>query len=244
MKLIRFAYQSELSTLQKIYTDVLSMWASRWGSPNSSVGLMTASILNEQPEAQPWLSGEIGRGKAFISGSEFDLTRLSTFILGIDDISAKASLNNQFVQELLKESCKELLAELSLYLYGDGISDIDDQYEPQLSVGNIWCGGYRLSSSVVDIVLDSQALFRMPEATDPIKLVSRNQALKDDRVEVDVFLPPSKISLNELLTIKKGNVLITDTNINSDVDIYIENEKICSGTLGKYKGLIAIKMNK
>lgn len=249
MKLIRFTCQSELSTLQQTCTEALSLWASRWGSPESSVGLMTASMLNDRSETQPglsgnWLSGNIGRGKAFIPVSESDLTRLSAFILGIDEANAKAALNNQFVQELLKESCKELLDDLSRCLCGNGVSEIYDHDEPQLSVGNIWCGGYRLSGPVVDIVLDSQALFRMPEVTEQSSLVSRNQALKDDRVEVEAFLPPSKISLNELLNIKKGNILITDTKIGSDVDVYIEHEKVRTGTLGKHNGLLAIKMSR
>jgi len=242
MKLIRFVSQSELSFLQEICADVYDKWLSRWRSPRNINVPLRPSIIYKEPDGQSWLSCTIGRGNAFVSVSESSLISLAALILGVDEVIAERELQKDILHSLIIDACKELLNDLSNALANTGVKVFSRKEEPLFKIGTINCGGYQFKNNIIDVLLDSNVVSRKFEQKHD--LVARNQSLKNELIDIEAFLPPSKISLHELLGIKKGNMLVTDTKIDSDVDIFVNGKKNRVGNLGKTDGFLALKVSK
>ncbi|MGF1731283.1 FliM/FliN family flagellar motor C-terminal domain-containing protein [Photobacterium kasasachensis] len=242
MKLIRFVSQSELFLLQDVCANVYDTWLSRWKSPRNINVPLRGSLTYNEPDFQSWLSCKIGRGTAFISVTEARLISLAALILGVDESIAEKELQKDILQELLIDAYKELLNDLSNVLVSKGVNEFSRCESPSFSVGSINYGGYQFQNNIINFVLDSNSVYR--EVEQQHDLVARNQSLLHEKIDVEAFLPPSKISLHELLDIKKGNVLVTDTKVGSEIGVYVEGQKFRVGNLGKTDGFLALKISK
>lgn len=75
-----------------------------------------------------------------------------------------------------------------------------------------------------------------------IQKESLNVSVKNTNVDVRVVVGKTKITVLEMLTLSKGDVIILDKNVDEDFEIYIEKERKFLARPGKKKNKVAVKI--
>ncbi|KUI97012.1 FliM/FliN family flagellar motor switch protein [Vibrio sp. MEBiC08052] len=247
MRPVRFSNPKELSFLQEMVGNIFRQWSSTWASLSDvPVGLPRGKQIDDIDAQPQWLSCRIGRGRVFIALSESYLAELATFILGADISEPERQM--VLIERLLLSAYQEFLSELSRELYPSEVIDFCQDKEPVLDISGLKTGGYHFENRLLNLVIESSVLEVSPVAEyhsgSRKELVSRKESLRNIKVTVEAYLPASRLNLSDILKMKKGSVLITDSKIGSELNIKINEQPVHEGRLGKSQEYTALKIIK
>lgn len=252
--------QSETAYIAEQVCSIVRNWSGKWFNDPGLVEteILRACELNDHLDILPksWFVGEYDSHLFALYCPNDFLDSIYTNIVTaakVQDIDLSAStyisrkLVNINIGTLIEDVCK------SFYSQKNTIRNSYMTSQEFLEEANRYGSGYiyiKLSlqgRQFMVIAIDLSAVQKPGTAKNTVaaegELHPAINAFGNQTVKLEAFVGKSVIDIKSLSSMAVGDVLTIDSGDNSDIDLHIDNKKVCTGKIGKVGNNFAIKIN-